>query len=400
MSGIPPSPSSNNSMMATMMTPSSAQAPRRIPRMATPHPKHVPYDDDDDDDEEDEQQQGQQKQPLSQQDTERKYHQHFIEAANCIPHEYTTNEEGGASATYLIRRPYGLETEPKFFAVCSSTSHELYGRRAHVSTPASMEVAVKVQADKSIMVVFGQAGVRYLITNNNSDDNDDNDDNDWKEFANVDELDRPLGNVSFIDENANEGDYSLDQVFEGALMAREHYCSSLFSTALGLYQNSIKQQAQQQQQQQVPETIVHVKEYVSDPKPETGEMCVGTEELDFPTTIQVPKKVAVEAAAAAAGTGATPVAAAAPQKDKKASPPPDENSSDVLTVGVGMFVSFFFGLLWTVLVRIPFKIFSTALAMTTAFCILSVVWLYLADDHGASLMGATTTFSYNRPGIF
>lgn len=93
---------------------------------------------------------------------------------------------------------------------------------------------------------------------------------------------------------------------------------------------------------------------------------------------------------------------AKPTPQKQAPQPKEldeESSSDTLTVFLGMLFSSLFGLVWLVLVRIPFKIFTFSLLLVTTGAFLSVVWLYLADDHGAQTMGAGTQYGFNRPGI-
>jgi hypothetical protein len=83
-------------------------------------------------------------------------------------------------------------------------------------------------------------------------------------------------------------------------------------------------------------------------------------------------------------------------------PPPkdlENSSSDVLSVFLGMIFSSLVGLVWLVLVRIPFKIFTFSLLLVTTSAFLSIIWLYLADDHGAESFGAGMKYGFNSPGI-
>jgi hypothetical protein len=154
---------------------------------------------------------------LSLTEMERKYHDYFIEAAHNIPHEYSTE-----LATFTVRRPDGLATHSRLFSECSLVEPDQYARRVHISSVASIELAVTIHADGTLSLLHDNAGVRFKTLA----------DGVWKEHANVDELDRPLGNVSYIDTHANEKDYSLDQVLEEALLTRELYGSSMMNAAL------------------------------------------------------------------------------------------------------------------------------------------------------------------------
>lgn len=119
-------------------------------------------------------------------------------------------------------------------------------------------------------------------------------------------------------------------------------------------------------------------------RPTVTDACVGTDDLDRS------KETADKMPASKTGETAKPS-----PKDLV-----DESSSaDVLSVFLGMLFSSLVGLVWLVLVRIPFKIFSFTLLLLTASAFLSVVWLYLADDHGAQIMGAGMQYGFNKPGI-
>lgn len=130
--------------------------------------------------------------------------------------------------------------------------------------------------------------------------------------------------------------------------------------------------------------VVEIVNEVKRPRSPVKDACVGTEDLD----LAAGKKEEAESAKPA---------------PHKQSPQPkelvEESSSDALAVFLGMLLSSLFGLVWLVLVRIPFKIFTFSLLLVTTSALLSVVWLYLADDHGAQTMGAGMQYGFNRPGI-
>merc|ERR1711865_848959 len=93
------------------------------------------------------------------------------------------------------------------------------------SAKSSIEVVAIIKADNSPLLLFGTAGVRYNANHNS---------NEWTHINNVDtDLDRPLGYITYIDENAMEREYSLDEILEEALLVREQYCGTVTSTALG-----------------------------------------------------------------------------------------------------------------------------------------------------------------------
>ena len=156
---------------------------------------------------------------------ERKLLTHFRQAAECIPFEYQSN-----LATFVIRRPYGIPTTPALFELVSPMTFEVYAKRAHVSSLSTLQVSVTISADHSVLLLFDTAGVRYRT----------NPFGDFKVVPNVDDLDRPLGTVSYIDADANEKDYSLDEILEEALLVREQYCSTMISTAFGFQQRPVE----------------------------------------------------------------------------------------------------------------------------------------------------------------
>jgi len=107
-------------------------------------------------------------------EVERRLIQHFREAVNYVPHEFST-----AVANFTVRRPYGMDgpgrPEPEHeheqaknnnsvqlfeFVTPPEEPFEAYARRAHVSSKASIEVVAVVKADNSPFLLFNAAGVR------------------------------------------------------------------------------------------------------------------------------------------------------------------------------------------------------------------------------------------------
>ena len=285
--------------------------------------------------------------PPSMQQVERTLLTQFREAAHCVPWEYHS-----PLASFIVRRPYGMISAPELFDMVSPNAHPDYSRRAHVTTLSTLEVAITIHADNSVMLLYDVAGVRYK-TNPNGDDDD------WKVVDNVDELDRPLGHVTYIDEQANELEYSLDEILEEALLVREQYSSTMISTALGF---------EKRPPQQVPAPAP-----ASEPpglsKAPSKDVGVETEEKGMMTG-GVPKSVDVD-------TGKT--------QQEKAPPAAEESgggsSSDVLTIFIGMIISSIFGLLYFLVIGLPLRIVQTVFVFTVAYGILSMLYFYLAQDY-------------------
>lgn len=260
--------------------------------------------------------------------TERRLIRKFREAAKYVSFEFSSD-----LAVYFVRRPYGIPTNPGLFAHCKPPQEpeDAYARKAHVSDKTTVEVAAITKADRTPLLVFGAAGIRYQINASSK-----NVPPDFKHVADVDALDRPLGHVTYIDGQANEKEYSLDEVLEEALLVREQYCGTLTSTALAL-PDPQPQEVQVQQPQKPPP---------SETKP--------------------------------AETKPPP-----PQQHQQAPPDDgaDSGSSDVLVVFLGMVVSFFFNLVWGIFVGTPVKIAKTTVVLVAATMLVQALHLYLADGY-------------------
>jgi hypothetical protein len=320
-------------------------------RMSTPHPKHK------------------QKKPEDGEDTDTEF---LKEVAKCAIFEFEV--EGLAS--YIIRRPFGLVTDKELWFAVGQRNAKMYERTADVHKASTLEVIALIEGDKSALVLYDDAMARHRKKT----------DGEWKDFGDVDDRDKPLGVVMYIDGEANEKEYSLDDVFEGAVAARHHYCSSLVVAAAALrLQKDSQPPVPALVSEQPPPTSPEPVQLKPAAKVETSEICVGTEDLPFPPVAKAPD-------------GAQQVAASKPKSPSKP-PPPTEDVTDVLSVFFSMFFGSIFWAIWTVFVRIPLRIVATTVYMLIGAMILSVVWVYVADDNGAAAMGAVTTSIYNRPGI-
>lgn len=302
----------------------------------------------------------------------------LVQAAECAVFEFGV--EGLAS--YIVRRPFGLADEKELWFSAGQKNTKMYERTADVCKSSTLEVAAKIEADGSVVALYGEAMVRHQTAGDGM----------WNDFGNVDDRDKPLGSVTYIDSDANEKDYSLDEVFEGAVAARNHYCSSLVVAAAAMRSQKASQLPALVVEQSPPVTMsMPMKQ---SPKPETSEICVGTEDLPFPA----PTASAANGDPTPQENGKGKDKDRIPAKKKKAPPPPADDN-DVLSVFMSMFFGTIFSVIWTIFVRIPLQILATTFYLLMGGMLLSMVWLYLAEDNGAGAMGAFTDSMYNRPGI-
>ena len=190
-------------------------------RVATPYPKREGLKTQDADGNET---------AISDEELERQFIDSFREAIAYVPHEYfgsasissnIGNDGSNQLCTFYVRRPYGSPPQSEIFDLVSPSPHDAYSRKAHVSDPSTVQVAVAIPYDESVLCLFGHAGIRYRITPTGN----------FESYPNIGE--KSFGSVSYIDDTANEQEYSLDQIIEEALAVREQYCSTMMTTALG-----------------------------------------------------------------------------------------------------------------------------------------------------------------------
>jgi hypothetical protein len=312
---------------------------------------------------------------------EKQFLSQFQEAAQYVPYQFTS-----ALATYVVRRPYGTVTAPELFDQLSLTPDEVYRKRAHVTNLAALEVAVTIVKDQSSLLLFDKMGVRYQTPTSP----------DWKLVANVEEdLDRPqLGYVTYIDEQANELEYSLDDVLDEALMVREQYSSAVINTALGL-----KDRPTPSPTTLVPAVSVTTEvEGTTTPslaKAPSKDVAVETDEKGMmtapATSIKIEPSPPTDVNTAVADntkaiTSTTPPSSSSPDETT--------GSSDILTLLMSMILSSVVGLIYFVLIGLPWKIVQTIVIMTAIYTIVNLVFLYMAQDYNTWLIresGGTVT---------
>lgn len=146
-------------------------------------------------------------------------------AARSIPNEY-----GTPLASYFVRRPHvtddSLErNETDQLAKlaidlwgnnCTHlSSGDDYKKNASVFKPESLEIVACIEADGSVFTLSGECNARHGKVSTMSSSFDEDDANivgmeyEWSIFDNVEEMDRALGRVSYIDEEGNEREYWL-----------------------------------------------------------------------------------------------------------------------------------------------------------------------------------------------
>ena len=113
--------------------------------------------------------------------------------------ETNPDEFDSEVATYHVRRPYVRIDNDEFWNEVGELSNEEYQVSADVGKPASLEIAAKIKVDGSVLLLSGLCTVRHKKPRSTK----------WKIFEDVDDMDKPLGSVMFIDEEANEGEYWL-----------------------------------------------------------------------------------------------------------------------------------------------------------------------------------------------
>ena len=152
---------------------------------------------------------------------ERVEEEFLVAAARSIPNEY-----GTTLASYFVRRPHitddSLEKEndeadelakvaSNLWGTCTHLSSRMeYMKHASVFNPESLEIVACIEADGSVFTLSGECNVRHGKVSSGSNNGDDgNKEYEWSVFDNVEEMDRALGRVSYIDVEGNEREYWL-----------------------------------------------------------------------------------------------------------------------------------------------------------------------------------------------
>lgn len=289
-------------------------------------------------------------------DEERRW---LLEATKKAPFEYDA-EDG---ITFIVRRPYGLAAENDLWYKVGQLPAKLYAKSSNVEVFSTIEVAAIIPCDNSIFLLYGDGDVRHQ-----SDETGLSTD-----YGNVEERTTALGNVMYVDKNAIDKEYSLDELYEFALSVRGHYCTTVrsFAAALQLHPEPLR-----------PDTSQPTTEMMTnDIKPKvitTADKAVATDVVNGVEDIKETE-------------GNVQVSKPPPP------PPDDEGNSDVLASFIQLFFSTIFGTIWFILITLPTRILSTTIVMAISAVLLSYLWMFFIDD-GGELLSSMRIHS-NRPGI-
>ena len=313
-------------------------------------------------------------------------------------------------ATYIVRKPYGgNENMEHVFKQnpdnsdydCKISWYEpvkKYLDTANVQEEASIEVLAKISADNSVLLLYGSSCRHGTAVVGNEGHVVDYE---WKNYNDIEKMEKALGRIIYIDSHGNDGEYWLDTIYEEALKIRENFCSNVFSAALALKvvspQNTISNLIPQKngqlfypQTSPIPIEIENSHNIPKITKPPTKTIGVGTSD-DFPQ----PPQQQVQAKNIQSSS--------VPPKQQsvtKMDPVVEEiGSSDPLS---SFFILFFGGILnimWQILLM-PIKIMKFAMVCSFFAWALSILWLLFADDNGAGILGAGIDYHFNPPGIY
>jgi hypothetical protein len=314
----------------------------RSRRIGTPHPKS--------------------KLPKPSTPTELDAERHWLmEATKRTPFEY--DSENGT--TLVVRRPHGCATEADWWYKAGQLPAKMYANTATVEFPSTIEVAVVIDADQSIFVLHGEGEVRHHSTVTGIS----------TEYGNVDERSGALGSVPYVDKNALDREYSLDELYEYAVSVRGHYCTTIrsFAAALQLHPEPPAADA----------STMPTNTLISAPK-------VAVETVDKSVATDTPKvsNVTEESNLHTKTQQSAPL------------PPVDEDtSSDVLGSFIHLFFSAILGTIWFIVVKLPLRILTSTVVLAASMALLSYLWLYFVDENGQMEIAATSGMYFNRPGI-
>lgn len=293
-------------------------------------------------------------------DAERQW---LMEATKRTPFEYDT-EDG---TTLVVRRPHGCATEVDLWYKAGQLPAKMYANTATAEFPSTIEVAVVIDADQSIFVLHGDGEVRHHSTITGIS----------TEYGNLEGRSTPLGSVPYVDKNALDREYSLDELYEYAVSVRGHYCTTVrsFAAALQLH-----------------------------PEPQTAESVTAKTIAPISSTKVVvetaDKSVATELSEEHNVVGKGSLDTGTKKQESTPLPPGDnDTSSDVLGSFIHLFFSLLFGTIWYIFVRLPIRILTSSLVLAASMALLSYLWLYFVDDNGAMDFGGTSGMLFNRPGI-
>lgn len=202
--------------------------------------------------------------------------------------------------------------------------------------------------------------------------------------------------------------YIVDAIYEEALATREAYCSSITSTASALQASNLRENKEVilPPPVLVREVPVETPVYTERPKPQTMDACVGTEDMSFDPAQTQPSLEAQAVAPKEVPSTHKPLSSTVVKEmnapEPSATPPTEEEDAahDVLSVMLAWVFTFCFKLVSTVFVTLPIKLFSFMVFGMVTVTLLSVLWMYVANDNGAQYMGAGMEHSFNPSGLF
>lgn len=276
----------------------------------------------------------------------------LVKATQQTIHEYHSDDR---TVSYTIRRPYGIATERDLWLDAGQLPRKMYEQGANVLDSSSLEVIALVAADGSQLVVYESNQARFQKGGREE----------WKDLGPVELDNAPLGSIMYIDREANEKSYSLDELYYEACQVRAYYSAAVQTMAsalergVNLEPDSNGVPGSLPHDTSPPRTDVQLKEtgMVTDPVPKEKE----------------------------------------PKKKKKSTSPtvPDEPRPSL----IGNFVSSLFSLVYFIFIGIPFRILTTSFVMVVAFVLVSILRLYVADDNGMGAIMFPAAAESNRPGI-
>lgn len=307
----------------------------------------------------------------SDEDLERRFINTFREAVNFVPHEYYgATSVNGQSCIFFVRRPYGFPEQNDIFECVSPNIFDVYSKKAHVGDPTTIEVAVGIPFDDSVLCLVGRMGVRYRITPTGS----------FESKSNVQE---PLGSISYIDESANEQEYSLDQILAEALSVREQYCASMMTTALGF--------ERRRPQQPIPEFGDS-----SVAKPETAEVGVDTSDIPIPMEIALgEEKKDDKKEKTDKKEKKSKEESKEESKGKPSDPEELAGAGDVLISFIGIVFKSIFGFIFWIFIGLPIATIRASITMILASAIVGMLYLYALQYHHEALLGGGDSFYYS-----
>jgi hypothetical protein len=373
--------------------------------------------------------------------------------------ETNPDEFDSEVATYFVRRPY-VATNDDLWKEVGLRSKEEYQASADVGKPSTLEIAAKIKADNSTLLLSGNCNVRHKKLGSTK----------WRIFEDIDEMDKPLGSVMFIDQQANEGEYWLgessilsnsygysclnflchiDEIYEEAMSTRDTYCASLIATASALKMSLLENQistpdnnvanvpnlevpvltnpvSQTVEMQPTFDSKVHMEPpslaqtsiLVAEVAPPLQHPLVEPQNpLDMksePESASPIKAFSMESSQSHNNSeekfsSNKPVKSLAhsasdlvptPEKPKMVPMPSDEDgASDVLSVLLGFVFLAVYRVFYFLFIKLPFRLLILTSMASIGGALISLMWLYLADDNTASSLRAGLGYGFNRPGI-